>query len=226
MVHGVKSGQDLQMLLDRADAIVIGPGLGQSYWGEQLLQQVMAVHTPVMLDADALNILAKGRIKHNLAERISVLTPHPGEASRLLGLGSSEIQSHINLNRFDVVKDLVNLYSSSVVLKGVGSLICTQVEEGSDEHLVSICNDGNAGMATGGMGDVLSGILGSLMAQSLNSKIQTPELTEESSFAAALQELVVSAVCLHSAAADVAAKQGQAGLLGSDVINSIRGLLK
>jgi hydroxyethylthiazole kinase-like uncharacterized protein yjeF len=228
MVHGVKSGQDLERLLDRADAIVIGPGLGQSYWGEQLLQQVMAVFTPVMLDADALNILAKGRIKHNLAERISVMTPHPGEASRLLGLGSSEMQADINLNRFDVVKDLVNLYSSSVVLKGTGSLVGTQAEEGADtsHHLISICSDGNAGMASGGMGDVLSGIMGSLMAQSLNAKNETSEFADESSFAGALHELVISAVCMHSAAADVAAEQGQAGLLASDVINSIRGLLK
>jgi hydroxyethylthiazole kinase-like uncharacterized protein yjeF len=229
MVHGVKSGQDLQMLLDKADAIVVGPGLGQSYWGEQLLQQVMAVHTPVMLDADALNILAKGRIKHNLAERISVMTPHPGEASRLLGLGNSHLQARTNLNRFDVVKDLVSLYSSSVVLKGVGSLICTQLEQNTNDtagHLISICNDGNAGMASGGMGDVLSGIVGSLMAQSLNAKNEELSFREESSFSSALHELVTAAVCMHSAAADVAATQGQAGLLASDVVNGIRGLLK
>jgi NAD(P)H-hydrate repair Nnr-like enzyme with NAD(P)H-hydrate dehydratase domain len=163
-----------------------------------------------------------------LAERISVMTPHPGEASRLLGLGSSEMQADINLNRFDVVKDLVNLYSSSVVLKGTGSLVGTQAEEGADtsHHLISICSDGNAGMASGGMGDVLSGIMGSLMAQSLNAKNETSEFADESSFAGALHELVISAVCMHSAAADVAAEQGQAGLLASDVINSIRGLLK
>jgi hydroxyethylthiazole kinase-like uncharacterized protein yjeF len=229
MVHGVKSGQDLQMLLDRADAIVVGPGLGQSYWGEQLLQQVMAVHTPVILDADALNILAKGRIKHNLTDRISVITPHPGEAIRLLGLANGHIETDSNLNRFDVVKDLVHLYSSSVVLKGVGSLICTQLERGSDDgagDLISICSDGNAGMASGGMGDVLSGIVGSLMAQSVNAKNKESDLKEESSCLNALHELVISAVCMHSAAADVAANQGQAGLLASDVVSSIRGLLK
>jgi len=238
MVHGVSSGQDLQNLLDRANAIVIGPGLGQSYWGEQLLQQVMAVHTPVLLDADALNILAKGRIKHNLAERISVITPHPGEAERLLGLGINSEQldgdSGIQLNRFDVVKDLAKLYSSSVVLKGVGSVICTLDESDSPgiesskpaQDLYSICSDGNPGMATGGMGDVLSGIAGSLMAQSLNKKTAGNKFANEITFTPALHELVTSAVCLHSAAADLAAKEGQAGLLATDVIESIRFLLK
>ncbi len=204
MVYGVSSGQDLQPLLERADVIVIGPGLGQSYWGEQLLQQVMAVTTPVVLDADALNILAKGRIKHNLTERDSVMTPHPGEAARLLNINNETIQQ----DRIASATQLAEQYSSSVVLKGLGSLIHTHGK-------TSICSDGNPGMATAGMGDVLSGIAGSLLAQGAAQQ-ELPEV---------LHELVSSAVCLHSAGADEAAKEGQSGLVASDVINQLRALL-
>lgn len=203
MVHGVNSGQDFQPLLDRADVIVIGPGLGQGHWGEQLLQQVMSVTTPVLVDADALNILAKGRISHNLANRLSVMTPHPGEAGRLLGLENHDIQN----DRFDAAKKLAEQYASSVVLKGLGSLIQTQRQ-------TSICGDGNPGMASAGMGDVLSGIAGSLMAQNVNDLQQT------------LNSVICASVCLHSAAADLAAREGEYGLLASDVADSVRYLLK
>lgn len=233
MVHGVQSGQDLQTLLDRADVIVIGPGLGQSYWGEQLLQQVMAVHSPVLIDADGLNILAKGRIKHNLSERISVVTPHPGEAARLLGSDVSAVQK----DRFKAAKNLSKKLSSSVVLKGVGSLVSTREAEPEEsdakldapakpDTLTSVCQNGNPGMASGGMGDVLSGILGSLMAQSLNSNNSDQAFVNESTFNQALHDLVVSGVCLHGAAADLAANEGQAGMLASDVVDSIKYLLK
>jgi NAD(P)H-hydrate epimerase len=227
MVHGVQSGQDLQTLIDRADVIVVGPGLGQTYWGEQLLQQVMAVYTPVLLDADALNILAKGRIKHNLPERISVITPHPGEAARLLNTTGQQVQE----NRFKAAKNLSKKLSSSVVLKGVGSLVCTREAEPEGSALklhtlTSICQDGNAGMASGGMGDVLSGILGSLMAQSLNQNNSDEAFANESTFNQALHDVVVSGVCLHSAAADLAANDGHVGMLASDVVESIRFLLK
>lgn len=207
MVHGVGGDQDVQSLLARADVIVIGPGLGQSQWGEQLLQQVMAFSTPVVLDADALNILAKGQIRHNLALRHSVLTPHPGEAARLLAVETAQIQA----DRFTATAQLAHRYTSSVVLKGLGSLVQTDLQ-------VSICQDGNPGMASGGMGDVLSGILGSSLAQQV------------SHLPAALHELVSSCVCLHSAAADCASKDSagqehQAGLLASDVVASLPALL-
>lgn len=207
MVHGVNSGQDLQPLLERADVIVIGPGLGQSYWGEQLLQQVMALNTPVLLDADALNILAKGRIKHNLSQRLSVITPHPGEAARLLNSDTLQLQN----DRFNTANQLAHRYESCVVLKGLGSLICTG-------HKISICSDGNPGMASGGMGDVLSGITASLMAQQVAQELQVTS--------SQLHDLVCSAVCLHGAAADEAAKEGQAGMLASDVVNCLKQLLK
>lgn len=207
MVHGVDSASmclsHIDTLMARADVIVVGPGLGQGRWGEQLLAQVMTLTCPVVLDADALNMLAEGRVKHNLSQRESVLTPHPGEAARLLNLETIEIQK----DRSAATTRLVDLYDSSVVLKGQGSLVQTG-------QLVTICNDGNPGMATGGMGDVLSGILGSLLAQHIN---HLPEV---------MAELISSGVCLHSAAADVAAKEGQAGLLAGDVVANLRALLK
>jgi hydroxyethylthiazole kinase-like uncharacterized protein yjeF len=208
MVHGVSSGQDLQPLLERADVIVIGPGLGQSYWGEQLLQQVMALTTPVVLDADALNILAKGRIAHNLTQRISVITPHPGEAARLLYKREDGVKNvPIQTNRFASAALLSEKFASTVVLKGLGSLVCSGTK-------VSICSDGNPGMASAGSGDVLSGVVVSLLAQ------HATVLNES------LHDLVSSAVCLHSAAGDKAATQGQAGMVASDIVDQLRGLLK
>jgi len=208
MVHSVSSGQDLQPLLERADVIVIGPGLGQSYWGEQLLQQVMALTTPVVLDADALNILAKGRIAHNLSQRISVITPHPGEAARLLYQKDEDADNvAVQTDRFASAALLSETFTSSVVLKGLGSLVCSGAQ-------MSICSDGNPGMASAGSGDVLSGVVASLLAQHVSA------LSES------LHDLVSSAVCLHSAAADEAAKAGQAGMVASDIVDQLRGLLK
>jgi hydroxyethylthiazole kinase-like uncharacterized protein yjeF len=207
MVRGVSADQDVQSLLAQADVIVIGPGLGQGQWGEHLLQQVMALSTPVVLDADALNILAKGQMLHNLAQRHSVLTPHPGEAARLLTVETAEIQA----DRFTASAQLAQRYTSSVVLKGLGSVVQTGLQ-------VSICQDGNPGMASGGMGDVLSGIMGSVLAQ------------QAAHLPGAMHELVSSSVCLHSAAADIAGKDGTgqdhlAGLLASDVVTTLRALL-
>ena len=209
MVHGVNGGNELQHLLERADVIVIGPGLGQGAWGEQLLQQVMKLTTPLVVDADALNILAKGRITHNLANRISMITPHPGEAGRLLGLENADIQA----DRFEAAKKLAEQFNSAVVLKGLGTVIQTQRQ-------ISICGDGNPGMASAGMGDVLSGIAGSLLAQNVNTTNGMPNLDQ------ILNEVVCASVCLHSAAADLAARDGQFGLLASDVADSVRYLLK
>ncbi len=202
MAHGVSSGQDLQPLLAKADVIAIGPGLGQSSWGQQMLQQVMLTDKPLVLDADALNLLAQRRIGHNLANRISVMTPHPGEAARLLNVSTQDIAQ----DRFTSVQQLSEQFHSHVVLKGAGTLI------GDDQH-ISICTDGNPGMASGGMGDVLTGILVGMMAQTLSS---LPE---------ALHAIVSGAVCLHSASADEAAKQGMTSLMASDLLVELRQLL-
>lgn len=202
MVLGVDSGQELEALLSKADVVVVGPGLGQSAWGQSLLQACFTVSQPIVLDADAINLIAQGSIKHNLDKRISVMTPHPGEAARLLDCEVSDIQ----VDRFKAAHELSTRYDSTVVLKGNGSLVC-------DGEQISVCADGNPGMASGGMGDVLSGISGSLLAQGRHN---LPK---------AVFELTTSAVCLHSAAADEASKAGENALLASDLIKQLGNLL-
>ncbi len=199
MVHGVRSGQELEVLLTASSVVVIGPGLGTSAWSEQLLQQVTQTNLPLVVDADALNLLAANRavtkrIRHNW-----VLTPHPGEAGRLLAQTTIQVQQ----DRFAAVNSLQQNYGGVAVLKGAGTVIKS---EANDVHL---CNAGNPGMATGGMGDVLSGVIGSLVAQGLS-----------------LIDAANCGVLLHSTAADVAAElAGERGLLATDVIAELRGLV-
>jgi len=202
MAHGIESAQHLKGLIDKASVIAIGPGLGKGPWGQQMLQQVMQSNKPVVLDADALNLIADGNIPHNLDERISVMTPHPGEAARLLKCNTQEIAQ----DRFFAAKKIGEQYESIVVLKGAGTLVAS-----ADQ--VNICHDGNPGMASGGMGDVLTGIMVGIMAQ------------HEIELAKHGLEVATAATCLHSAAADEAAKTGQVSLLASDLLESIRQLL-
>jgi len=192
MVYGVTSGQDLEQLLQSPSVIVIGPGLGQSAWSEQLLQQVLKTEVPLLLDADALNILAAGRLQVRRSLEDSIITPHPGEATRLLQRSSNAIQS----DRPAAVRDLQALWQCTSVLKGVGTLVAPH--NGS----LALCAEGNPGMASPGMGDLLSGLIGGLMAQ----KLQTGD-------AARL------GVALHAAAGDRALQScGERSLLASDLI--------
>lgn len=202
MAYGIESAQHLKGLIDKASVIAIGPGLGKGSWGQQMLQQVMQSNKPVVLDADALNLLADGKIQHNLKDRVSVMTPHPGEAARLLEVSAAQV----NGDRFQSCQQIAQRYASQVVLKGAGSVI-------GDGQQLAICHDGNPGMASGGMGDVLTGVMAGIMAQ------------HETSLATDLHTLVTAAVCLHSAAADEAAKQGQVSLLASDLLVTLRQLL-
>jgi hydroxyethylthiazole kinase-like uncharacterized protein yjeF len=197
MAYGVASGQELTSLLDSADVLVVGPGLGQSPWSEQLLQVAAAANKPMVLDADGLNLLCQGKIVDERRRENWVLTPHPGEAARLLDITTAEVQQ----DRFAAVVALQKRYGGVVVLKGNGTLIAA-----ADQLLLS--DYGNPGMASGGMGDVLSGVIGSLMAQNMDP------------FAAA-----ALGVCLHGAAGDEAAKEGQNGLLASDLMAPMRALL-
>ena len=197
MPLGVSSGPELEPLLEAADVLVVGPGLGQSPWSEYLLQMAAASGKPMVLDADGLNLLAAGKLGSEYPRDNWVLTPHPGEAARLLQCATQEVQA----DRFAAAQALQQRYGGVVVLKGYGTLIA-----GADELLLS--DYGNPGMASGGMGDVLSGVLGSLLAQHL------PPLR-----ATAL------GVCLHGAAADIAAAEGQRGLAASDLIPEMRALL-
>jgi NAD(P)H-hydrate epimerase len=195
MVHGVEAPAELLPLLGRATVVVIGPGLGRSRWAQQLLGSVLDSPLPLVVDADALNLLARDPLKRGHW----ILTPHPGEAGRLLGCASGEIQR----NRFAAAEALAARYGGSVVLKGAGSLVAAEDRE------LRLCPRGNPGMASGGMGDVLSGVLGALLAQGLS-----------------LFEAGVTAVWVHAVAADDAAVAGgERGLLASDLIPVLRGLV-
>ena len=194
MAMGVESGEALQPLLDSADVLVVGPGLGQSPWSEYLFQVAMNSGKPLVLDADGLNLLAAGG---GDARPGMIITPHPGEAARLLSCSNAQIQA----DRFAACRALQRNTGAVAVLKGNGTLIADQ------EHLL-LSDYGNPGMASGGMGDVLSGVIGSLLAQGV-----------EPLEAAAL------GVCLHGAAADIAAEEGMCGLLASDLMPWLRELL-
>jgi len=201
MAAQVTNHHELEPLLERASVLVIGPGLGQSPWSEQMIYHAIShaqrENKPVVLDADGLNILSEGRVLSELPEQL-LLTPHPGEAGRLLGSDSQWVQQ----NRFQAVEQLAEKYRASVILKGSGTLVA------SDAGL-SLCPYGNPGMATGGMGDVLSGVLGGLWAQGLGASL--------------VAEL---GVALHAYAADcVAEEYGERGMLPTDLLSWIQELL-
>lgn len=197
MTTGVNSGQDLQPLLARPDVLVVGPGLGQSAWADQLLQQALASGLPLVLDADALNLLQR-RALPAAGQYDWVLTPHPGEAARLLGCEVSQVQQ----DRFAAVRELQARFGGTVVLKGAGSL-------SFDGDAMHLCQAGNPGMACGGMGDVLSGIIGALRAQRLSAV-----------------DAARAGVYAHARAADLcAADQGERGLQATDLIARVRRVL-
>lgn len=188
---------DLEQLNSKSaaqDVLAFGPGLGTDSWAHALFHHVQSLAIKKVVDADGLNLLAQSpNVDAN-----RVITPHPGEAARLLNCSVAEIES----NRYSAVKQLQDKFGGVVVLKGAGSLVC-------DGRRTYVCLAGNPGMATGGMGDVLTGIIAALIAQGV-----------ELSAAARL------GVQLHSQAADlVAAEEGMIGLLASDVIGKVRQLL-
>lgn len=193
MALGVRSGSELQAVLARASVVVIGPGLGQAAWGEQLLAEVLRAEKPLVVDADALNLLARRpTLRSNW-----ILTPHPGEAARLLGVSTAEIQA----DRFAAAKLLQQRFGGAVILKGAGTLVATAAG-------VGVASYGNPGMASGGMGDVLSGVLGALLAQGLS-----------------VDRAAEFGVCLHGRAGDLAAADGERGLLATDLLPHLRRLV-
>lgn len=194
MCHEVESTSQLTPLLERASVVVIGPGLGQQAWGRAMLAAVLQSHLPLVLDADALNLLAGEPLRRDNW----ILTPHPGEAGRLLGCTAAEVQA----DRFAALASIEASYGGVVVLKGCGSLIL-----GSDGE-VAVCSDGNPGMASGGMGDLLTGVIAALVAQGHS-----------------LQQAACLGVVLHAAAGDVAASSGERGMLASDLLVPLRRLV-
>lgn len=195
MAHGIDNGAALEPLLKRADVVVIGPGLGRGAWGEQLLQQVLAAEKPLVLDADALNLLQQKEYFGRLDGQKWIITPHPGEAARLLQCSVESVQK----NRFAAVEQLQAIFAGTAVLKGPGTVSC----DGDAMHL---CSAGNPGMASGGMGDVLSGIVGAMLAQGL-APIDAARL----------------GVYVHSVAADrCAAEKGCRGLQATDLLAQLQ----
>jgi NAD(P)H-hydrate epimerase len=180
-----------------ADVVAIGPGLGQDEWAQRLWAQVLdGAATPVIVDADALNLLAATPVKLPPGW---IITPHPGEAARLLGVPVPEVQR----DRLGAVRELAARYGAVAVLKGAGTLVASGTGDATE---IFICDRGNPGMATAGMGDVLTGVIAGLRAQ-----------VPDSARAARVGVLV------HALAGDSAAQGGQRGLLASDLLAELRG---
>jgi NAD(P)H-hydrate epimerase len=197
MAHPVVSGQELEPLLDGPSVIAVGPGLGRAPWGEQLLARAGRAPVPLVLDADALNILAAGRVLAGIKRDDWVLTPHPGEAARLLDCTTAEILA----DRRGAAQAIQQKFSGVVILKGAGTLI-------AHARGVDLINSGNPGMASGGMGDLLTGIIAALIGQGLP-----------------IVEAARLAVWLHGEAGNRAAEDGQRGLLATDLLPWVRRLI-
>ncbi len=194
MARGVSGPGELSQMLAKASVVVIGPGLGQSAWALTLLGEATERGLPTVLDADALNLLAQAACV--LPEQV-VITPHPGEAARLLDCSSAEIQA----DRFEAADKLMDYFQATVVLKGAGTLIRDRAQG------TSICTSANPGMATGGTGDVLAGCIGGLLAQGLSA----PDAAR-------------TGVLLHALAGEAAAVDGERGMLAGDLLPHLRRL--
>jgi len=195
MVHGIRRVEDLLPLISNASHCIIGPGLGLSDWADQLFHQVIASQLPMIIDASALRLLAQFP-QH---DDNWVLTPHPGEAASLLACSVQAVQQ----DRYQAVSDLQATFGGQIVLKGNGSLLCT------DKSSLYLCDAGNPGMASAGMGDVLSGVIAGLAAQGLS-----------------LADAAKLGVWIHARAGDLAAQQqGERGLIASDLLPWLRQLV-
>lgn len=198
LCYGVDTLSDeLIQQLSTASMIVMGPGLGQSDWSRSLFDAVMALSVPMLIDADGLNLLAQS--SSIVPSSVRIVTPHPGEAARLLNCSVADVQA----NRTDVAVALQKRLGGVVVLKGHHTLVA------SAHHPIQCCQAGNPGMASAGMGDLLSGLVAGLFAQGLT-----------------LWQAACAGVVLHATAGDqVAQEKGQRGLLATDLFPAIRQLM-
>ncbi|MGM0592909.1 MAG: NAD(P)H-hydrate dehydratase [Pseudomonadota bacterium] len=194
MCHAVEQPEQLVPLLERASVVALGPGLGRGAWGRGVLARILESGLPLVVDADALNLLAL----EPAYRRDWVLTPHPGEAARLLGCSTAEIQA----DRFAAAASLEASFGGVVVLKGCGSLVLARDGE------FALCSEGNPGMASAGMGDLLTGVIAALIAQGH-----------------ALRDAARLATVIHGAAGDRAAATGERGMLASDLLPQLRQLV-
>jgi NAD(P)H-hydrate epimerase len=204
--------KDLEAALHWCTHIVIGPGLGQNDWAHQQFSRLLAhlklYPKPLVIDADALNMLAAMPVDADLLNTLAllpalVLTPHPGEASRLLNCNIKEIES----DRYLASKNIAQKYKSNCVLKGAGTIIQTNGPD--QEPQCWVCKGGNPGMATAGMGDLLTGVIGAFLAQGSCS-----------------QQAAVYGVCAHAEAGDrIAIQYGQRGMIASDLLQPLRAIV-
>jgi len=190
MCRGVVAAEELMALLTRTDVVALGPGLGQDEWAKTMFDAALSNDRRLVIDADALNLLAQSpRTNPHW-----ILTPHPGEAARLLGKTAVEVQR----DRLGAARAIVQRYGGTVVLKGAGTLVVT------DGALPGICDRGNPGMASPGMGDVLTGVIAGIVAQSADCG------------AAARVGVLV-----HALAGDMAARRGERGMLATDLFTHL-----
>ncbi|MFQ5470122.1 MAG: NAD(P)H-hydrate dehydratase [Gammaproteobacteria bacterium] len=195
MVHGVESVSQLKSLLKKASVVAIGPGLGKTDWATLMFSVVVEAKIPLVIDADALNLLSDNPLKRS----DWVLTPHPGEAARLLGLDIKGVQG----DRFNTIAQLQDNYGGLCLLKGAGTLIL------DESGRIRLCDAGNPGMACGGMGDVLTGIIAGFLAQRFE-----------------VADAVGLAVAIHAEAADrVASISGERGMMATDLYPHIHRLV-
>lgn len=222
MVHGVEqwrgeAAKRAQALMTRASAMVVGPGLGQSDWSANLLENALSralrSDIPLVLDADALNMLAaQNTLWQDLGSESMrgqwIITPHPGEAARVLGCSVHQVSA----DRFAAATALQHKTGAVCILKGAGSVLAFPQRDAP----LDVCLEGNPGMASGGMGDVLAGICGAMLALGRSTKHHR----FDASAAARL------AVCAHGEAADQAAAGfGERGLLATDLFSKLPALL-
>ncbi len=192
MCSGITGVDDLKPLLEKATVVAVGPGLGCDDWAMALLNGVFSAEGRKVLDADALNLLAKRPRRND----DWILTPHPGEAARLLGMNTAELQA----DRLGALRELAHRYGGVTILKGRGSLV------GDGRSVPWLIDAGNPGMATAGMGDVLTGLTAGLWAQ----------------FPQRPRDCAAAAAFVHARAGDQAALPGQRGLIPTDLLAQIR----
>lgn len=190
-----------QAALPHATVLIVGCGMGSDATAQKLLMEALHHKAVLVVDADALNLVATNASLRQLLiarQTPTVLTPHPGEAARLLGCSTTKVQA----DRIGSIQQLAKIFACSVVLKGADSLCATR------DGRLFINHTGNPGMSAPGMGDVLAGMIAALIAQGLN-----------------VDDALLLAVHLHGAAGDELAKQTAVGMTATEVTEKARWLL-
>ena len=195
MLHRIKDAQQTDKILGRVSVVGIGPGLGLSAWSKRLYEKLLEFNKPVVFDADALNLLAE---RPNFND-FRILTPHSKEAGRLLGVSDLQVE----FDRILSAERIAEIYGGVCLLKGPGTVVA---KTGRTTRVIS---GGNSGMATGGMGDLLTGIIASLVGQGVT-----------------IFDAAILGASIHNQAADKAKSHGVRGMLPSDLLPIIRGLIK